>query len=120
MKNNLKIIKVLLIVAIIVIIITVILLVILSKKDNNDENDSNYLEGQEIHDDKPHSDYRVTVPSSFVAVENCIKKYYDNTITRYDSDVLAKFCFVLECDISDIISYIPKIKVWFKYFFTFF
>ena len=78
MKNNLKIIKVLLIVAIIVIIITVILLVILSKKDNNDENDSNYLEGQEIHDDKPHSDYRVTVPSSFVAVENCIKKYYDN------------------------------------------
>lgn len=40
-----------------------------------------------------------------------IKKYYDNTITRYDSDVVAKFCFVLECDISDIISYIPKNKV---------
>ena len=36
-----------------------------------------------------------------------IKKYYYNTITRYDSDVIAKFCFVLDCDISDIISYIP-------------
>jgi len=39
-----------------------------------------------------------------------IKKYYDNTITRYDSDVVAKFCFVLECDSSDIITYIPKVK----------
>ena len=39
-----------------------------------------------------------------------VKKYYDNTITRYDSDVVAKFCFVLECDSSDIISYIPKVK----------
>ena len=39
-----------------------------------------------------------------------VKKYYDNTITRYDSDVVAKFCFVLECDSSDIISYKPKIN----------
>ena len=39
-----------------------------------------------------------------------VKKYYDNTITRYDSDVVAKFCFVLECDSSDIISYVPKVK----------
>lgn len=39
-----------------------------------------------------------------------IKKYYDNTITRYDSDVVAKFRFVLECNSSDIISYVPKVK----------
>ena len=39
-----------------------------------------------------------------------VKKYYDNTITRYDSEVVAKLCFVLECDSSDIISYVSKIN----------
>ena len=39
-----------------------------------------------------------------------VKKYYDNTITRYDSDVVAKLCFVLDCNSSDIISYIPKVN----------
>lgn len=39
-----------------------------------------------------------------------VKKYYNNTITRYDSEVVAKLCFVLECDSGDIISYIPKIN----------
>lgn len=40
-----------------------------------------------------------------------VKKYYYNTITRYDSDVVAKFCYVLDCNVSDIISYISKVNV---------
>jgi len=39
-----------------------------------------------------------------------VKRYYDNTITRYDSTVVAKLCYVLDCDISDIISYITNTK----------
>ena len=39
-----------------------------------------------------------------------VKRYYDNSITRYDSNVIAKFCFVLDCDISDLISYVSKVK----------
>jgi len=34
-----------------------------------------------------------------------VKKYYYNTIIRYDSEVVAKICFVLDCDIEDWISY---------------
>ncbi len=35
-----------------------------------------------------------------------IKDYYNNEpLTRYDSDVLAKMCYVLECHIDDILEY---------------
>lgn len=34
-----------------------------------------------------------------------IQRYYDNRAERYDREVLAKFCYVLECDISDILTY---------------
>lgn len=34
-----------------------------------------------------------------------IKKYYYDTIIRYDSLVIAKLCYVLECSISDLLSY---------------
>ena len=39
-----------------------------------------------------------------------ISKYYYNNVYRYDADVLAKLCYVLDCKISDIIEYIPNIK----------
>lgn len=39
-----------------------------------------------------------------------ISKYYYNNVYRYDSDVLAKFCYVLDCEPSDIIVYVPNIK----------
>ena len=40
---------------------------------------------------------------------NTIKSYYDNTnLTRYDSDVLAKMCYALNCELSDILEYIPN------------
>jgi len=34
-----------------------------------------------------------------------INKYYRNRVVRYDSYILAKICDVLNCDVSDIISY---------------
>ena len=34
-----------------------------------------------------------------------INKYYRNRVVRYDSYILAKICDVLNCDLSDIISY---------------
>ena len=39
-----------------------------------------------------------------------ISKYFYNNVYRYDADVLAKLCYVLECEPSDIIEYIPNIK----------
>ena len=34
-----------------------------------------------------------------------IKRYYDGTILRYDKDVLSKLCFVLDCNLDDIMCY---------------
>lgn len=36
---------------------------------------------------------------------NVIDRYYQNDISRLDLDVIARICFVLECNISDIIVY---------------
>ena len=37
-----------------------------------------------------------------------IYNYCNNKMQRYDKDVLAKICYVLDCKYSDLISYIPK------------
>lgn len=34
-----------------------------------------------------------------------VRRYYDGTIIRYDKDVLSKLCFVLNCDLNDIMYY---------------
>ena len=34
-----------------------------------------------------------------------IKKYYNGLMIRYDKDILAKFCFVLQCNLEDIMIY---------------
>lgn len=40
---------------------------------------------------------------------NVIKRYYQSNSQRYDAEVLARFCFVLNCKLEDIIRYIePK------------
>jgi len=39
------------------------------------------------------------------ATYNVINRYYNSDITRLDLDVLARICYVLECDISDILKY---------------
>ena len=41
-------------------------------------------------------------------VYNSINRYYQNApITSVDLDVLAKICFVMNCDISDVLRYAP-------------
>ena len=39
------------------------------------------------------------------ATYNVINRYYNNDITRLDLDVLARICYVLNCQVSDIIEY---------------
>ena len=34
-----------------------------------------------------------------------VEKWCSGTVERIDSDVLARFCFILNCNISDIIKY---------------
>lgn len=34
-----------------------------------------------------------------------LKQYIKNKVTRIDLSVLSRLCYVLECDISDILSY---------------
>ena len=39
-----------------------------------------------------------------------LNNYCNNTVTRLDVDVLARLCTVLECDIGDILEFIPPEK----------
>ncbi len=39
---------------------------------------------------------------------NALQRYYKNTLKRVDLDILARICFALECNINDIIKYIPN------------
>ena len=34
-----------------------------------------------------------------------VEKWYTGTVERIDADVLARFCYILNCDVSDIIKY---------------
>lgn len=34
-----------------------------------------------------------------------ILRYYNNTVIKYDSSVLAKLCFTLDCSINDLLKY---------------
>ncbi|MBE6987066.1 MAG: helix-turn-helix transcriptional regulator [Ruminococcaceae bacterium] len=37
-----------------------------------------------------------------------INNFCNNTITRLDTDVLARICAALNCEISDLLEYIPS------------
>lgn len=37
-----------------------------------------------------------------------INNYCNNKITRLDIDVLARICTVLECDIADLLEFVPS------------
>lgn len=39
-----------------------------------------------------------------------LQAYYNNEILRPDLSVLARICFILRCDLNDIIEYIPPEK----------
>ncbi len=34
-----------------------------------------------------------------------IDRYYNNRIVRYDKDVLARICYILDCSLTDIMYY---------------
>lgn len=36
-----------------------------------------------------------------------LRNYRDNKIQRLDIDILLRLCYVLECDLSELIEYIP-------------
>jgi putative transcriptional regulator len=36
-----------------------------------------------------------------------LNNFCKNEITRLDTDVLTRLCYALECDISDLLKYIP-------------
>lgn len=39
-----------------------------------------------------------------------LKAYRDNKVQRVDLNVLARLCFALDCDLLDLIEYIPPQK----------
>ncbi len=39
-----------------------------------------------------------------------LNHYCNNTITRLDTDVLARLCSVLHCEISDLLEFVPANK----------
>lgn len=36
-----------------------------------------------------------------------VKKYYNDENIGFYADILAKFCYVLDCQIADLIEYVP-------------
>ena len=39
-----------------------------------------------------------------------LRNYRDNKIQRLDIDILKRLCYVLDCDLTDLIEYIPPEK----------
>jgi putative transcriptional regulator len=39
-----------------------------------------------------------------------LKNYYDGSIQRLDMAVLARLCYALDCNLHDLIEYIPPVK----------
>ena len=36
---------------------------------------------------------------------NLVNRYYKNSVIRVDIDIIARICYVLNCDITDILKY---------------
>ena len=36
-----------------------------------------------------------------------LNRYYDSSITRLDTDVLARLCTALHCEIGDLLEFVP-------------
>ena len=34
-----------------------------------------------------------------------VNRYYNNRVIRVDIDIIARMCYVLDCDITDILKY---------------
>ena len=37
-----------------------------------------------------------------------IDKWYENDVEKIDADILARICYVLKCQVSDIVEYTPQ------------
>ena len=54
--------------------------------------------------------------SRYKIIKNCnvsqtqLNRYYRNQIERIDLDVLARICDYLQCEISDLLKYVPDEK----------
>ena len=54
--------------------------------------------------------------SRYKIIKNCnvsqtqLNRYYRNQIERIDLDVLARICDYLNCEVSDLLEYVPEDK----------
>lgn len=54
--------------------------------------------------------------SRYKIIKNCnvsqtqLNRYYRNQIERIDLDVLARLCDYLQCEVSDLLEYVPDEK----------
>jgi len=39
-----------------------------------------------------------------------VNNYYKGTITRFDADVLARICTALDCELGDLLEFVPPEK----------
>ncbi len=61
---------------------------------------------KEILAEKNMSMYKLSILTGIKY--DIIYNYCNNFMQRYDKDILAKICYVLDCKYSDLISYIPS------------
>ena len=58
---------------------------------------------KEILDKKGISRNKLSV---MIAVNyDLVNRYYNNRVIRVDIDIIARMCYVLDCDITDILKY---------------
>lgn len=65
-----------------------------------------FLTLNKIMDKQNISVYRMSKLSSIKY--DVVSNYYNNRVHIYNADILAKFCYVLKCNIADIITYESK------------
>lgn len=58
---------------------------------------------KEVMDNKNISKNRLSVLTGIKF--DTIQKYYNGNVYRIDVDVLAKFCYALDCKVQDIVEY---------------
>ena len=58
---------------------------------------------KEVMQDREISVYRLSFITGIKY--EVLKRYYDNLILRYDSSILTKLCFYLDCDLNSILKY---------------
>ena len=62
---------------------------------------------KQIIDDKKISRSKL---SQMVALSyDLVNRYYNNKVSRVDLDVIARFCYILNCNVNDILKYKNKL-----------